>query len=63
MATSVRQDREFLDDTLKFLRNDGLLENAIRWIAQNMSPEEVFSNGDLQVWAQNEGYVRPDESE
>jgi len=52
MRTSIKQDREFIDDVMQFLRNDGLLEHAIQWIAQNLSPEDVFPDGDLQVWAQ-----------
>jgi len=55
MRTSIKQDREFIDDVMQFLRNDGLLEHAIQWIAQNLSPEDVFSDGDLQVWAQKLG--------
>jgi len=63
MRTSIKQDREFIDDVMQFLRNDGLLEHAIQWIAQNVSPEKVFAGGELQVWAQDAGYTRPDETD
>ena len=42
---------------MDFLRNDQLLETAIEWIRKNMEPEDVFSETDLQSWAENNGYV------
>jgi hypothetical protein len=61
MATSARQDREFIDMALEFLRNDGLLEKAIAWIAGNMNPEDVFPVRDLETWADDNGYVQDPE--
>ena len=61
MATSAKQDREFSDMAFEFLRNDGLLEVAIAWIAGNMNPENVFPERDLATWADENGYVKSED--
>lgn len=53
--TSAREDREFLDKMMDFLRNDHMLETAIEWIRSNMSPEDVFHERDLESWAEGNG--------
>lgn len=55
--TSAQQDREFLDKMMDFLRNDRLLEIAIEWIRNNMSPEDVFRERDLESWAEGNGWI------
>jgi len=61
VATTSKQDREFLDDVFEFLRNDGLLEKTIDWIAGNLNPDDVFSERDLKSWADENGYVKSEE--
>lgn len=34
------------------------LENEIGWIAKNLNPEDVFSEGDLEKWASSSGYKK-----
>lgn len=31
---------------------DGIIDTAIDWIKSNLKPEDVFSEDDLQKWAQ-----------
>jgi len=50
MSTSAKQDNEFLVDVV----GTGLLENAMDWIARNLSPNDVFSEKDLVEWASGE---------
>ena len=33
------------------------LANAIRWIGENLSPDEVFSDNKLNSWAESNGWV------
>lgn len=49
MATTSKQDSQFLSDTI----GNGLLESAIEWIKNNISPEEVFGEKELLSWASN----------
>ncbi len=54
MPTSS-QDQDFAEAVVNY-RN--LLDNAIMWIAKNLNPSEVFSEKDLETWAEGEGYVK-----
>ena len=36
---------------------DGILEDAVSWIAQTLSPEQVFGRDELHEWAKENGYV------
>ena len=57
MLTSTKQDREFNEMLHEHLRQDSSLERCIEWIRNNMNPDDVFSESDLDVWADNNGYV------
>lgn len=48
MATTTKQDHNFRDEVI----SRSLLEDAIAWIANNMEPEDVFSEKQLQTWAE-----------
>ncbi len=54
MPTSS-QDQSFAEAIVDY-RN--LLDNAIEWIAKNLNPSDVFSDKDLETWAEGEGYVK-----
>lgn len=47
--TTSSQDRAFLESLIP----SSLLEQAIEWIKNNMSPEDVFNDQDLQTWAEH----------
>ena len=50
MATTQKQDRNFLDEII----GSGLLERAVEWISSNMEPEDVFSQQQIRVSAQQD---------
>jgi len=56
------QDKEFAEemkDSVDFVQmSNGALDNAINWISRNLNPDEVFSEKDLQDWAENNGYTK-----
>jgi len=64
--TTTSKDRAFLDELdLSSKINDavsdsttGLLETAIDWIKNNLEPIDVFSERDLETWAENNGFIR-----
>ncbi len=51
MATTVRQDSEFVSAMI----SSTLLEEAIDWIQSNMNPEDVFDEKTLATWAKESG--------
>jgi hypothetical protein len=55
--SSFNQDRDFRDALIP----NNLLEEAIAWIAKNMSPDYVFDEKTLDAWASDNGYVIPEE--
>jgi hypothetical protein len=38
-----------------------LLDDAIDWISKKLEPEDVFSIGDLEAWAETNGYEKKEE--
>jgi len=63
MVTSSKQDKAFAETmaatiTKILTTEDGiLLEDALDWIAKELSPEEVFSETQLAAWAERHGLV------
>lgn len=53
--TTVRQDQDFIAEVINI--PDDLLEKSIDWIRDNLSPEEVFSEKQLNDWAERNGFV------
>jgi len=51
MATTPRQDQDFLNDVV----GSSLLESAIDWIKGNLYPEQVFDGKQLRQWASDSG--------
>jgi len=58
-TTTTIQDDNFRDAVI----SRSLLEDAIAWIAENMEPEDVFSEKALEAWATRHGMTldNPDE--
>ena len=52
--TTAREDADFI----KTIISDLLLEKAIEWIVANLSPEDVFSRGQLAWWAKNNNFIK-----
>ncbi len=57
MSTSHRHETDFRDALI----SSNLLEEAIEWIAKNLSPEDVFGEDKLDRWAGDNGYVIPED--
>lgn len=58
---TTRQDADFAEmmsgelDEIKISKT--ALGNSIKWISDNLSPDEVFSLNQLAAWAESNGYV------
>lgn len=52
--TTRKQDDDFIFDVI----GSSLLDSAISWIQKNLEPEEVFTDVELGVWADNQGYKK-----
>lgn len=52
MATTTKQDSAFI----VAISNPGSLQDAIDWMQENMSPEDVFSKDQLVGWAEENDY-------
>lgn len=48
------QDISFRDTLIQ----TNLLDEAIAWIKDNLSPDEVFTTEDLEKWAEERGYMK-----
>jgi len=51
---SYKQEQDFINNII----SSDLLENAIDWIKNNLSPDDVFSQKDLESWAEDNKYVK-----
>ena len=36
------------------------LEDVVSWIIDNLNPEDVFNDDDLDAWAIEKGYIWPE---
>lgn len=45
------------------MRAEWPLDDAIEWIKNNLSPEDVFSIADLDVWAAESDYTKATDTE
>jgi hypothetical protein len=34
-----------------------MLDTAIEWIARHLTPDQVFTDADLRVWAHDNGFT------
>lgn len=57
MTAKCRQNKDFRDQLI----SESLLENALDWIANNLPPEDVFSEAQLEEWAIDTGFIKPDQ--
>lgn len=52
---SYREKAQF--DTHFVREHSNLLETAVEWITENLSPEQVFEASRLEEWAEENGFV------
>ena len=57
MAVPGKHNRDFKDSLI----SDSLLDDAIRWIGQNLDPDEVFEKDVLDEWIFKQGWILSDE--
>lgn len=59
MATTAREDQDFADEMQSnIVVSKKALGYAIDWIAANLTPGDVFSDKDLEAWAEANGYTK-----
>jgi len=55
------QDKSFADEMKDLIDEIKMsattLDRAIEWMADNLSPDDVFSEKQLKHWAESNGYV------
>ena len=51
--STMKQDDKFKEHMQASL----WLEMAVEWIAKNLDPEDVFSQKDLENWAESNGWT------
>lgn len=56
-VTTSQQDKNFIYNVIP----DDLLEQSIDWIKENLSPEEVFDEKQLEDWAEQNRYKKEGE--
>lgn len=56
--SSYTQEKEFINSVI----STSLLDDAISWIKDNLKPDDVFNAGDLENWAEDNGYIKKFES-
>ena len=56
--TSVAEDRAFRQKVFLDSIPEGVLGEAIDWIAKNLVPEDVFDEKELSEWATENGFVK-----
>jgi len=52
--TTRKQDEEFIAAVV----SSALLDDAIAWINQNLKPDDVFNEHQLEAWAEQAGYAK-----
>ena len=59
MSTTSKQDKSFSEDLISYvLVEKSALGAAIEWIGSNLNPDQVFSDKDLEAWAESNGYTK-----
>ena len=56
MPTTRLQEQKFIDAIMC----SSPLDEAIEWIKDHMSPEDVFDESELSEWAHKNGWEKPE---
>ena len=54
MYTTYKQETEFLSNVI----SSRLLEDSIRWIKENLNPDDVFDEKQLSSWALDNDFTK-----
>lgn len=59
---STRQDKEFAEEMEgsldRIVMSSSSLDNAINWMQSKLTPDDVFTDKQLDDWATLNGYVK-----
>ncbi len=58
------QDKSFaerMQDHAEITMSNATLDEAIDWIANELSPDDVFPDDKLEKWAESNGYTKEQE--
>lgn len=59
MNINWKNKEEFLSSVISVNCDAGaMINDAIEWIKNNLSPEDVFPTRELEKWAESEGYSK-----
>lgn len=62
---TTRQDSSFAQEATSWVdevkMSNTALDNAISWMSDNLSPDDVFSHKQLSQWAENNGFVEKEQ--
>lgn len=53
MVASSQENKQFNQDVLP----QWLLDDAVDWIKSNMNPDDVFDSRELEIWAEENGFI------
>lgn len=42
---------------------DSIVDDAVTWVGANLQPEDIFSETQLEKWAEANGYVKATDNE
>ena len=58
-GTQDKSFAELMKDSIDEVKmSTSSLDNAIEWIGENLQPEDVFSEKELERWAESNGFVK-----
>jgi hypothetical protein len=63
MISEKKREAFVEDEILEPMREMISLTNVLVWIKDNLSPEDVFDDVDLETWAEENGFVKEEEEE
>lgn len=58
---NIRFSQKNNENFIEAILNQDLLDVAVVWIGDNLVPDDVFSENQLENWAETNGYRRCDD--
>lgn len=55
---NIRFSQQNNENFIEAVLNQDLLDVAVVWIGDNLVPDDVFSEDQLEAWAEDNGYTR-----
>ena len=61
MATSYKQEQQFIKDFFSEIIPHDFLEQTVQWIQDNLEIEDVFTWAQIENWMSHNGYRQVEE--